>query len=513
MDFKQTLYITKILFLLQLLHSNLSYAVNTSSNSKLNKKADQTLTLDFILAEAIKSSDTFKNVMSKSYAIAQAEYLSRTPTDIHITSQVGRQFGESFPQFSSPGNPPLNDPMNMGFPQSKGYYYNLGASAYFQTGTRTTLGFNNNDQFDAFQSELEFSVSQSLLKDSFGYQTKRLRKAGQLSSQAVEESLALDIENWALDIIDLYYNAWKVRSEVQTAQNHLSSKERLVNITRVRLRRGTAERSDLLQVEGSLLEAQIRLNSSREALMGIWRDLVHQLKLPKEYLSYDPIQIPMSLDSAYELESCKLKDFPKTSTQIKYWEYLKDASLLKKESVKNAFLPDVQLKVGLSAANREDASAFNVMGRSLSFENTSGFIGLQFGMPLSKFREKADLSEVLAKYARSMAMLSILRTQIQVQWMNDCSRFKQLKDIVKLRYENLGKQRQRASLDERRYRLGRIPLLQIIQSVDEATNSYLLWNESQVELKLNAWRMLRASGRLRELLTKFQTDIQQSTSQ
>ena len=492
---------------MQSLHFHLSYAIDVPQNSKLNKKANQTLTLDFVLTKAIKNSDTFKNVMSKSYMIPQAEYLSRIPTDIHITSQAGRRFGPSSPSSSNPGRPPLNSSVGfMSAPQSKGYYYNLGASTYFQTGTGATLGFNNNDQFDAFQSEAEFSISQSLLKDSFGYQTRRLRQAGKFSSKATEESLALDIENWALDIVNLYYSAWKIRSEVQTAQNHLSSKERLVNITKVRLRRGTSERSDLLQVEGSLLEAQIRLSSAQQALMNVWRDLVDQLKLPEEYLSYDLTQIPMSLDSTYDLKSCDLKDFPKTSTQIKYWEYLKDASLLKKESVKNAFLPDVQLKFGLSAAHREDSSAFNVMKKSLSFEDTSGFIGLQFGMPLSRFKEKADLSEVLAEYARSTTMLSILRTQLQVQWANDCSGFKQLKDIVKLRYENLEKQRRRASLDERRYRLGRISLLEIIQSGDEATNAYLRWNESQVELKLSAWRMLQASGRLRELLTQLQTN-------
>ena len=517
MNFKQTLSILGVLFLLlQLLYFSLSYAVEKSKNTKSNQTIKQPLTLDFVLIEAVKSSDTFKSVMSKSYTIKQAEYLSRVPTEIYLRSQVGRRFSPSS-NVAGPIGPPTNllnssNPYFNSMGQGKGYYYNLQTDTYFQTGTSAILGLNNNTYSDAFQSELQFAISQSLLKDSFGYQTRRLKRAGRLTSKATEESLALDIETWALGIIDVYYRAWEFRSEVQAAQNNLSSKKRLLDITRVKLRRGTSERSDLLQVEGAFVEAQIRLNSAKENLMNIWRDLVIQLKLPEIFLNYDPLQIQISLDSAYDLKNCDVKSHPKTSTEIKYWEYLRDASLLRKQSAKNAFLPNLQLKFGLSTFNRRNSSTFDVMKRSLTFENTSGFIGLEFDMPLSHFREKADLSEILANYVRATTMASYFHEQNQIQWINNCSYFKHLKNVINLRYDNLKKQRERNTLDERRYRLGRMTLLEIIQSGDEAINSHLLWNQSRVDLKLNAWKMQQASGQLRQLITQIQVQLEQQAS-
>ena len=513
MNCKQTLSILWIFFLLlQLSHFNVSYAVEKSKNVKTNQKVNQSLTLLFVLAEAVKSSDTFKTVMSRSYAIKKEEYLSKVTTDINIRSQAG--YGYRLNPSSSINRPPMGSPANLfnSMNQEKGYHYNLQTDTYFQTGTKAILSLNNNiyPDSDAFQSELQFSISQSLLKDSFGYQTRKLRQAGKLMTKANEESLALDIESWALDIIDIYYRAWQLRSGVQAAQNNLSSKKRLLDITKIKLRRGTAERSDLLQVEGNFLEAQVRLNFAKENLMNIWRDLVTQLKLPENWLDYDLLQIQMSLDSTYDLKECNIKDYPKTSTQIKYWEYLRDASLLKKKSAKNAFLPELQLSLGLSSRSRENSSAFDVMKNSLTFDNKpSAFIGLEFDMPLSHFREKAELSEVLAKHVEASTMVSFFHGQNQVQWINNCSYFKHLKNVINLRYENLKKQRERNSLDERRYRLGRMSLLEIIQSGDEAINSQLLWDQSRVDFKLNSWKMQQASGQLREVIMQMQTQLEQ----
>ena len=80
---------------------------------------------------------------------------------------------------------------------------------------------------------------------------------------------------------------------------------------------------------------------------------------------------------------------------------------------------------------------------------------------------------------RASAITSFLHGQDQIQWINNCSYFKHLKNVINLRYENLKKQRERNTLDERRYRLGRMTLLEIIQSGDEAINSQLLWDQSQ----------------------------------
>ena len=276
------------------------------------------LNLDFVLNKAIQSSDSFKIITSQALSVQQAEYASKALTDTHITAQAGRQSGES------PSGLPYFPPNGSNFMRRpNGNYYGLQTNTYFQTGTKASVGLDNISQTDNAQSGLNLSVSQSLLKDTFGYQTRRLRKAGLLATKAAKESLILDKDNWALDIIRLYYLAWKTRSEVQAAQEHLASQQRLVNITRVRLRRGTAERADLLQTQGSLLEAQVRLSSAKEAFMAIWRDMVKQINLPDEWLSFDPMQLNMSLESEHSMKTCDMKAIPKTSTETKYWGIFK----------------------------------------------------------------------------------------------------------------------------------------------------------------------------------------------
>lgn len=469
---------------------------------KLSQKAPKTLSLDFVLGKAITGSDSFKIVMSKSLSLQQAEYEAKALTDVYFNLQAGRQSGQEPEGLSGLSYNPSRNFMR----RPNGNYYGVQADTYFQTGTKATLGLDHiSGSTNNFQSGFHLSVAQSVLKDAFGYQARRQRQAGLLSTKFNQDSLDMDIENWALDIIRLYYRAWQVRSEVQASQDYLASKRRLVNITRVKLRRGTAERSDMLQTEGSLLEAQIRLNSARETLMAIWRDLVNQLNLPDEWLAFDPMQINMSLDSDYALQECDPKKAPKSSSQVKYWEHLKEASRLKQEIAKNAFLPDLQVVLGLSAINQANTSASETLKNSLSFKNTGAFVGLQLDVPLSHFKAKADFSTALADHSMALASLSFFQGQLKTQWQNECAEFQQLKDVVRLREENHKLQEERATLDERRYRLGRIPLLQIIQSGDEAINSYLQLNASQIELKLSAWRMTQASGQLKKSLKELET--------
>ena len=93
MKFKQVFSILWIIFLsLQLPHFNLSYAVEKSKNVKAAQEIKQPLTVEAILAIAVKNSDTFKSVMAQFHAIKREEYLSKIPTDINIRSQVGRMF-------------------------------------------------------------------------------------------------------------------------------------------------------------------------------------------------------------------------------------------------------------------------------------------------------------------------------------------------------------------------------------------------------------------------------------
>jgi len=55
----------------------------------------------------------------------------------------------------------------------------------------------------------------------------------------------------------------------------------------------------------------------------------------------------------------------------------------------------------------------------------------------------------------------------------------------------LKNQKERAQLEERRFRIGRVPTLTVIQAGDDATEAEINLSQSEIERRLAAWQVKR----------------------
>jgi len=151
--------------------------------------------------------------------------------------------------------------------QKKGSEYKLGISKTFSTGTTVKAELNHTSQtisFAAvpgtpfFETGGTLSLSQKLWKDSFGYATRLGQQTGELQSKANLAKFEGSFENWILQIVEIYYGAWLAQTQSKIAKDNVARQRRLLKITRIKTRRGTAEEPDLLQVQSSHLAAHRR---------------------------------------------------------------------------------------------------------------------------------------------------------------------------------------------------------------------------------------------------------------
>ena len=469
-------------------------ALPPSAQKQLNRIGGK-LTVDFVLAQAMKSSDTFKSVIADQYSINQTALASRAPTDIYLSASGGRTVDETQNIFA------IN---NSNTDRFEATTYSIGLNKGFVTGTQLGLSLEQNysrsesDQaiignfdFDreGYESKLALSLSQPLIKNSFGYSTKRTTQAGRLTAESRKEALVENVDQWATDLVDLFYSAWTLQNQVRILEENIERKKRLVNTTKIKLRRGTAERPDLLQSESAVIDVENDLDQARQ-----------QLGLPSDWATIDPMEIPLELDRPHvESQSLcgskdKISQAPASNPTTRRWKLQNKAAQLSKSVAKNSLLPEVNLE-GQYYFNGLDAEAGSEAFGELTTWNHDGYyIGVSLSFPLSRFREKAEMSEALTQSAKASAMNEFAKSNLKTQWLNSCHDLFRLAKTLDRHKEALSKQSERVRLEERRYSVGRGSLLQVIQAGDEASFADINVTTSRVDFRRKSWEVKKLNG-------------------
>ena len=221
------------------------------------------ISLDLVVGRAMQYSDSFKGVKSAFAGIETSLLDAEAPYDFSLNFGVERVVNK-------------NEPVSAFSPnrifQTE---YSVSTAKLFPTGTlltaeitngSTLIGFQTVSSNSFFESVGSFKLTQSLLKDSFGSGSRKNRYAGEKLRDAAEQGFQESVEQWTSDLITLFYNAWLAQTQTKAAIANIKRRERLVNVTRIKLRRGTSERPDLLQVEAALLDSKTRFQSTEQNL-------------------------------------------------------------------------------------------------------------------------------------------------------------------------------------------------------------------------------------------------------
>ncbi len=282
---------------------------------KVPENQTEKITLDFkkVALAAVEHSDSFKTIVAKAVSIRSADLNASSITDAYLTLGGKQEWNR---------NQPVNPFGTSRFDQST---VDINYQQYLQTGTRFTLGlseYRNNSTFgggfgsiDAKAAGARIQLEQSLWRDFFGQSTRLQISSGVALSKAKKIEIKTEIEDWFISLSDIYHQAWQAQRQIAAVEKTLKRREQLSALYQRRQALGISEEADRLQIETAVEQNRIQLNELKLSLDRIWNLLIVTLKLPSDFKSIDPLNVPLVLDAtkSTEVEACLAEE----SRQIK----------------------------------------------------------------------------------------------------------------------------------------------------------------------------------------------------
>lgn len=392
--------------------------------------------------------------------------------------------------------------------------YGIGVRKYFSTGTQfetkwgrsfNQIAFSDSSiQVPNYEDTLTFTLKQNLWADFFGISSRAEYRSLELTSQSQDYQHKINQQIWALGLVDLYHGARLSQKQLLAAREDRIRRKRLLDVTRLKFQKGTAERQDLLQVQAASLASETRFSEADSNLNETWRSLVINLDLPTQWLEIQPENIPMVL-SDFSTEAFDLCHKPLDET--KTWEVLKAESAQKaaKETLRAAQQkdqPKLELIGGYNTngiASSQDRSQKENWGA----DHPSWNIGLQLEMPLGNSGAKSNRLKAAASELRAQSDYETTLDNKTIEVKTLCEKLKKSEMNVKnaeLAFQN---QKERLELEEKRFRFGRANTFSVIQAGDDKSQSELVYSQSQVEFRKLSWQVFSATSELSKWLEKW----------
>lgn len=499
-----------LFFLIVSMISSTHAALPDSALRLLKTFPGQKITLPLVVTKAMKSSDSFRAVKASELSIYASELERFATLETSVYTRYQRDNNR-------------NQPIGFGTSRLEQGTFALGVQSGLRTGGILGLELSENSyeaefnfpgmsSFVSKYSTMSLQYSQPLWRNFLGWNTRALLESGTKLREAGTLAYRDGVENWVVQLVNLYYRAWGMQAQVIAAQSGLERRERLKEIIRIRARRGTAERPDLLQVQGALIQSELSLASAEQSLNEIWRNLVTSLKLPTEWLELDPTEIPMEAEAGISeaQKSCE-KDFgkntiPKKSTITEKARLQAEAAHLAAQQAIDQLKPDLSLKGSLinNAVLSDSTDDLSARWRdTFTARNPYWQVGVELRIPLDRYAQKAQAAVAVSERDRLEAIRDQEAALLRVNWLNACSDLNRWVQAVRSLKSSLISQRERQGLEEQRYRQGRIQALNVIQAGDDLTNTELSLREAEVQLRLKTWDVRRMSGLIPATVQKW----------
>lgn len=471
----------------------------------LNSFPEKKVTLDLVVSRAIEASDSFQAIRSQQQTIPVSALQGLAPLDFRLTGETNRT--RDWREAESPFSPNFIDAS----------VYRLGFATQFQTGTTAQLQLSHGHtnlnfpptflfiQPPYYETEATLGLSQNLWQDAFGYGTRRLKQSGRLMSESAAFAFRENVEEWVTQLMGVFYNAWFAQAQVKAAQANTQRRNRLYDITQLKVRRGTSERPDALQVQSAVLSSQTQEAQASQVLKDRWQGLVISLKLPERWLTIDPKEIPIALDNPVNqaLRACQSEQAPASTTTTDRLRLASEAARLRGEQARNLLAPDLELVAQLGANGIDLTSRGETFSEVTSLANPAWTLGVRLTFPLLRYAERAEAATATAESDRTAALYSQAQGDLRLNWISQCSNLKRLEQSHEWLGSALESQRRRVDLEEQRFKIGSTTTLQVIQAGDDATSAEITLLGNEVERRIAAWRILRLHDGYRSYLEKL----------
>jgi outer membrane protein len=463
------------------------------------------ISLDDIVSNALIRTDTALSLKAQSTLAQSYLALSEAQYNWNFEAEASRLDNRN--ENSTPFSP--NSLQNTGL--------SLGLNKYFSTGTRFGFklqGSKNAISFppaasttvpDYYESIGSVSLSQNLLKDSFGKASRETAKNYQLMSEKTELEYKQNIADYAVAVINQFYNSWLAQQNVFASEKNLQTKVKLLQASQIKFSRGTSEKAEFLQAEAAKLLAETNLSEAEENLNKNWRELIIKMKFPDTYLSVPAKEINLvykKINLDFDKQCGSSLSSVEKNQQVQISKLGFEAASLNNNATQSQSLPELTLNASLSSngINKDLTESQNEVG-SNTHPNWS--VSLVFKKSLGDDANKALRVQSQAQLLQQQAEYSRVIDDQKVQFKKLCADL----SITNLNIEKLNaildKQTERSKLEENRFRLGRTSVLQVIQASDDAVFADLSYKRALVWQQVLKWQIMNSNNEIQTQILKW----------
>jgi outer membrane protein TolC len=467
--------------------------------------APTSLTPEMVAILAMTSSDESRAINNESTA--------KGAQDLRTSAQFATRIDAKLSWLDNQNEPAMPSSPS----RTEAQQFNMGIARAFETGTsvrgevqtakRAFEGLPGGIDADGYESSLAISLRQSLWKNSFGSTNTTQRKINSIASVSIDLNIVDRLENAALAVVGVFYRAWQAQLQGRAAEERLVRQKRLLNVTKIKSDRGTAEKPDLLQVEAALALSEERLQDARKLATDFWKQLVIGLHLPEKYAAMDALTIPLSLGSILTTgEKACGAEFPETSARVRSVTNQKEIADLSLSINQDATRPDLFLEARLNS-NGIDPELSPTLSDAGSSKHPQTAIALGFEMALSNPKEEADRLEALKQKSATEIRLAQLRTQYSIDRDALCRDLERFKTKVQTLKSVVEKQKARERAEEERFRLGKADTTNVIMAGNDVTDAEFSLRAAEGDYFQTAWKLVYQSGQLSQYLEPFKSQL------
>lgn len=459
------------------------------------------LTLDLIMEKAIKNADSYQEIETLYQSSNLSEKIRGAPLE-----------GEVF--FKKSHASKKNDSLISIMPyEDENSQATLGARKLFQTGTALTASVAENSYqqkyggvrpstLDYKQSYLELSLSQQLLRDSFGRATRASLLSGKSETKIRELQITGSKEDWFLAITSHFYDAWFTKSRLAEAIASLERRKKLLRVALIKRARGTIEKADLLQIEGSVERSEIEVKGLTDALQSIWEDLIDVAKLPNDLKKIDPLTLPIDLDGIEVGATKNCQEETKSTMLLTAFE---SVNLYQSEVARtdNLKLPEAKLSL-IAASSGIDSASSKARSEMIDRTNPSTTIAFELIFPWDNSLAKAKEAEAVANLNRMVAAKARIETEEESKKYQTCKTIALLLENRESYKKISAKFAERSKEEQIRYDLGRGTIFAVINAEDDLSNIQIIERENELKIKRSSWQLLRLANKIIPYITELE---------
>lgn len=467
-------------------------------------KGAVTLSLRQVIQDSMRSSDSFRRILAQAQAIPSDALAAEAITDAKLTATTSKEWNRN--QSTSPYGTNSYDQTQA----------TLGFEKYFRSGTALGLSlteYRNNSLFsstigtiDSKSAGISLTLRQSLWRDFLGTSTRNQIKSGDLFSQANRVLWEAKVEDWALQLMNLYLRAWSLQRRLQASQKTFDRRLVLAQLFQRRQALGTSEEADRLQVEAALEQNRIQILEQQRDLQRIWENLIVTSKLPAEAKKVDPRLIPMEIDPVLPIEQLHCDSPPESTRALIAAELQSEAAHLRQLAASDRLRPNLTLNLGL-ATNRAILSSVDDFetrwSESFAAKYPAWTIGLQFEWSIDGSLVRSQDATARASAIELNAALSQEKDQSKLDFDSLCSGLQLQQRSFELYQKLESAQSRRVHLEEVRYRQARAQPFAVLQAGDEWYGTTVGLITSHSQWIANSYELKKAKGELYSILSEW----------